>query len=32
MTVFDLVPISNKELMALIDAANKQGSTALVPL
>ncbi len=32
MTVFDLVPISNEELMALIDAANEQGSTALVPL
>ena len=32
MTVFDLVPISNEELMALIDAANKHGSTALVPL
>jgi len=32
MTVFDLVPITNEELMALIDAANKQGSTALVPL
>jgi len=32
MTVFDLVPISNEELMDLIDAANKQGSTALVPL
>jgi len=32
MTVFDLVPISNEELMALIDAANEHGSTALVPL
>lgn len=32
MTVFDLVPISNDELMVLIDAANEQGSTALVPL
>jgi uncharacterized protein (DUF362 family) len=32
MTVFDIVPISNEELMDLIDAANKQGSTALVPL
>ena len=32
MTVFDLVPISNEEVMALIDAANKHGSTALVPL
>jgi hypothetical protein len=32
MTVFDLVPISNEELMDLIDTANKQGSTALVPL
>jgi len=32
MTVFDLVPISNEELMVLIDAANKHGSTALVPL
>jgi len=32
MSVFDLVPISNDELMALIDAAKEQGSTALVPL
>jgi uncharacterized protein (DUF362 family) len=32
MTVFDIVPISNEELMDLIDTANKQGSTALVPL
>jgi uncharacterized protein (DUF362 family) len=32
MTVFDLVPISNEELMDLIDTANKKGSTALVPL
>lgn len=32
MTVFDLVPISNEELMDLIDTANKQGSTALIPL
>ena len=32
MTVFDLVPISNDELMALINATNEQGSTALVPL
>ncbi len=32
MTVFDLVPFSNEELMALIDAANEHGSTALVPL
>ena len=32
MSVFDLVPISNEELMALIDAANEHGSTALVPL
>jgi len=32
MSVFDLVPISNEELMALIDAANEHSSTALVPL
>ena len=32
MTIFDLIPISNEELMDLIDMANKQGSTALVPL
>jgi len=32
MTVFDLVPISNEELMDLIDLANEKGSTALVPL
>jgi uncharacterized protein (DUF362 family) len=32
MTIFDLIPISNEELMDLIDIANKQGSTALVPL
>ncbi|TFG17683.1 MAG: DUF362 domain-containing protein [Promethearchaeota archaeon] len=32
MTVFDLVPISSEELMDLIDTANKQGSTALLPL
>ncbi|MHA1240681.1 MAG: DUF362 domain-containing protein [Promethearchaeota archaeon] len=32
MTVFDLVPISNEELMSLIDSAKENGSTALVPL
>lgn len=32
MTVFDLVPLPTKELMALIDNAKKHGSTALVPL
>ncbi len=32
MSVFDLVPISNEALMALIDAANEHSSTALVPL
>ncbi len=32
LSVFDIAPISNEELMALIDAANEHGSTALVPL
>jgi len=32
MTVLDLVPISNEELMALINEAQKHGSTALTPL
>ncbi|TFG25823.1 MAG: DUF362 domain-containing protein [Promethearchaeota archaeon] len=32
MTVLDLVPISNEELMALISEAQAHGSTALTPL
>ena len=32
LTVFDLVPISNEELMSLISAAQDNESTALVPL
>jgi len=32
MNVFDLVPIPIQELMSLIEAAKKHGSTALVPL
>ncbi|MHA1762579.1 MAG: DUF362 domain-containing protein [Promethearchaeota archaeon] len=32
MTVFDLVPIPPNELMALVDEAVKNGSTALTPL
>ncbi len=32
MTVLDLVPISNDELMALINEAQQHGSTALTPL
>ena len=32
MNVFDLVPISIVELMSLIDAAQKHGSKALIPL
>jgi hypothetical protein len=32
MNVFDLVPIPVHELMSLIEAAQKHGSTALVPL
>jgi len=32
MSVFDLVPISNEDLMNLIDKAQKNGSTALTPL
>jgi uncharacterized protein (DUF362 family) len=32
MNVFDLVPISTEELMALVDTAQKHGSTALTPL
>jgi len=32
MTVFDLVPLSNDELMSLVAAAQKKGSTALTPL
>ena len=32
MTVFDLVPLSTEDLMALIDVAKENGSTALVPL
>ncbi len=32
MNVFDLVPISIEELMSLIDAAQKHGSKALIPL
>jgi len=31
MTVFDLVPLSNDELMSLVAAAQKKGSTALTP-
>ena len=32
MTVLDLVPLSNDELMSLINEAQKHGSTALTPL
>lgn len=32
MNVFDLVPISSEELMTLINEAQKNGSTALIPL
>ncbi|TFG06395.1 MAG: DUF362 domain-containing protein [Promethearchaeota archaeon] len=32
MTVFDLVPISNEEVMSLVNDALKHGSTALTPL
>jgi len=32
MTVFDLLPISNEDLMPLIEEAQKRGSTALTPL
>jgi uncharacterized protein (DUF362 family) len=32
LTVFDLVPISTEELMALLEEAQKHGSTALTPL
>ncbi|MFX1496426.1 MAG: DUF362 domain-containing protein [Promethearchaeota archaeon] len=32
MNVFDLVPISSEELMTLINKAQKNGSTALIPL
>jgi len=32
MTVLDLVPISNDELMTLINEAQQHGSTALTPL
>ncbi|MFX0146426.1 MAG: DUF362 domain-containing protein [Candidatus Hodarchaeota archaeon] len=32
MSVFDLVPLSNEDLMNLIDTAQKNGSTALTPL
>ena len=32
MTVLDLVPISNDELMSLINEAQQHGSTALIPL
>jgi uncharacterized protein (DUF362 family) len=32
MTVLDLVPISNEELMSLINEAQSHGSTALTPL
>jgi hypothetical protein len=32
MTVFDLVPISNDDLMALISEAQANDSTALTPL
>ena len=32
MNVLDLVPVSSDEFMALMDAAKKYGSTALIPL
>ena len=32
MNVLDLVPVSTEEFMALMDAAKKYGSTALIPL
>jgi len=32
MTVFDLLPIPTDELMALVEVAKKEGSTALTPL
>ncbi|MFX0057098.1 MAG: DUF362 domain-containing protein, partial [Candidatus Heimdallarchaeota archaeon] len=32
ISVFDLVPLSNEEIMSLIDEAQKNGSTALIPL